>query len=162
MINFLRTLSLLFFVGIQFTYLAQQSTNYCIEIELVTAKLKENHFKPVTLNEQVRREIIQLYINDIDRYNRFFTTEQVEQISSVAQMKDLCSAFIESVGIFVSGVRNYDSLVHAFYKTPVKFLKGEKITSNSVKFSHLRLPKSQLNPYLVKTFRLTICTIWRI
>lgn len=128
--------SLLLFLGSQ--VLAQADTDPCIKIHKTKSLLDAKHVKPVRIEAPERREILALYINDLDASNLFFTTEKLEMLQQTAADEGLCAAFKKSQQFFMSAIDKYDSITTSYLSKSVADLKGAKITVNRSLNNHLR------------------------
>lgn len=138
---------------------SQTNAENCRQIDRVVARLGEIHYKPVEITGAVKAEIVELYLNELDDRNRIFSTDQVKKIAGMATNEGLCVAFQESKKQYYKGIQRYDSLLHVFGKTPVKFQKGEKIQVNSVQNQHLRKSDAQIKNYLLQLMKYSYLNI---
>lgn len=122
--NLLSTTVFLLVLIVHFSTFSQADTDRCKEIDLVIATLDQNHFQPIEITEEVKKEIVHLYIQQMDANNRFINLDQIKKLQSIAVSDGLCASFKQSEKYFYDGVKIYDSLIHIFTKTPVKFKKS--------------------------------------
>lgn len=132
---------------------SQLTVNTCVEIDLVINELTKNHYDPIEITDEVKSEIIHLYVNEIDASNRFIDTEKLQFLETIAINESLCAAFAKSKEYFFEGVKSYDSLMHLFTKTPVKLNKGEIYKDNYASTKHLRASGKDFNANLIRMFK---------
>lgn len=132
-----------------------QTSDVCRQIDRVLSQLKKHHYQPVEVTGPVNREILEIYFGEVDSRNRIFTTDQLDKLSGIAGEKGLCAAYKESQKMYYAGIQRYDSLMHAFTKSPVKFTKGEKIKVNASQTKHLRKPDAQIRAYVQQQLKLS-------
>lgn len=133
---------------------AQTVAKNCNEIDKVVASMTKYHYQPIEISETVKKEIIELYVNDMDEYNRFLTTEDLSSLKEIAVIEGLCASYFASEKLYYKGINKYDSLVKFFLKAPVKFKMGEVIKENATISSHLRKSDFEYDKYILQLLKL--------
>lgn len=151
--NLFSTAIFLLVLVVHFPAISQTELDRCKEIDLVLATLNQNHFQPVEISDEVKKEMILLYIQEMDANNRFINQDQILKLQSIAVSEGLCSAFTQSENYFYDGVKLYDSLIRAFTMSPVKFKKAEIYKDNYASSKHLRASKEAFNASLIQMFK---------
>lgn len=151
--NLLSAAILSFAFSLHFSLVSQTEMNQCKEIDLVLITLNQNHFQPIEITEEVKKEIVFLYIQQMDANNRFINLDQIKNLQSIAIADGLCASFKQSEKYFYDGVKIYDSLIHIFTKSPVKFKKSEIYRDNYASSSHLRASKDAFNASIIQMFK---------
>lgn len=103
-------------------------SNVCQELDKIILVFTRQHYSPVTVNDKVKEEIIQLYLQEADPKGYFFYTEDVLKIKQIAVAKGLCEAFQFSSELYFKRVSTYDSLVKQYLKNPIGLKDKIQIT----------------------------------
>lgn len=142
------------FIFSNYSGYSQTNPAVCSQVDKVISRLQEIHLRPVEFTSEVKKEIISLYVEEIDPRNYFFSTEDLNLIQENVVVNGLCSAFDVSLNLYFKRVREFDSLAKVFLAKPVKFIKGETLVTNASTQKHLRKSSAALNDYRAKALKL--------
>lgn len=135
---------------------AQQTWGTCHKIEKIQVLINSKHVQPVSIEAQQRKEIVVLYIDELDAFNLFFTTEKVETLKEIAASEGLCASFEKSREMYLKAIDRYDSLCTAFLMRPFSEKKGETLTRNISLSKHLRVSENVYSDFIHKILKYRI------
>lgn len=146
--QFSKTTLFLVLLFISFNVSSQTNSAICGAIDGMLYKLETHHIRPVLVTPDVKQEIMELYVNEIDPNNYFLTLEELNEIKRIAKDDNLCKAFEFSATTYFAGVRRYEDVIGKWFESPVILDRKEYAVSNFVDKRHLRKSESVYNKSL--------------
>ena len=147
------------FAGFKYSERPKEKDSFIIS--MVQEGLTSFHFKPKQLNDELSSEVMDEYLENLDRNKLFLLRSEVDEIETYRhkiddEYKANSSVFFDlSYELLQNGMNRADAMAHEILKTPFDFDKDEATWNNPDKMNWAT-DQAELNDYWRKYLK------WRI